>query len=308
MAPKTLLQYRSSLGQWMVFCRDNDINIHDVSVPNVLNFLQHRLDNSPVGYSSLNTHRAALSLISPHDLGSDPLITRFLKGVFRQRPPRPKYESVWDPKVVLEFCKHSTEASLANISKKLVTLLMLASGQRMQTVHSIELNNIHFSDRGVVITISAFLKTKRPGTMDVVLNLPRFSSEPKLCVPSLLKQYIDLTTPIRGQTKALFITYRPPHGPAAQATLARWVKEILTAAGVDTTIYTPHSVRHASVSKAASSNIPLDTILKSAGWAPGSGMFSRVYNRPICSRTDFPRAVLGDDFRADDGSPGPSGP
>ena len=35
-----------------------------------------------------------------------PLITRLLKGIFHVRPPKPRYEFIWDTELVLQFLKN----------------------------------------------------------------------------------------------------------------------------------------------------------------------------------------------------------
>ena len=62
---------------------------------------------------------------------------------------------------------------------------------------------------------------------------------------------------------------------------------MLSDAGVDTTIYSAHSTRGASASKAVSVGLSIEAILKTGSWASES-VFSKHYNRPIN------REALGD--------------
>jgi hypothetical protein len=64
----------------------------------------------------------------------------------------------------------------------------------------------------------------------------------------------------------------------------------MSAAGVDLSIFSPHSTRAASSSKAAT-KLPLSTILKTAGWSKGS-TFRKYYDKPIKNEGDFQTAVL----------------
>ncbi|CAH2009621.1 unnamed protein product [Acanthoscelides obtectus] len=45
-------------------------------------------------------------------------------------------------------------------------------------------------------------------------------------------------------------------------TLSRWVKQTLASAGVNTTLFTPHSVRHAATSTALRKGVSVDSICK----------------------------------------------
>ena len=59
-----------------------------------------------------------------------------------------------------------------------------------------------------------------------------------------------------------FRTHGKPHYPISKDTLARWVKEVMVCAGIDVTIFKPHSTRGASASKAFHLGILLSDILK----------------------------------------------
>ena len=61
-------------------------------------------------------------------------------------------------------------------------------------------------------------------------------------------------------------------------------------AGLDLSIFTPHSTRSASTAKAKSGNIPLATILKTAGWSRES-TFANYYDKPITNEGVFADAV-----------------
>ena len=63
------------------------------------------------------------------------------------------------------------------------------------------------------------------------------------------------------------------------STIARWLKSILDAAGVDTSIFNAHSVRGASSSRAANMGITTNDILKAANWSLES-VFQRFYDKP----------------------------
>lgn len=292
LAPQTAKQYHFSLNAWMAFCHQQSLDPLDVNTLNVLKFLQHILDTSVVGYSSLNTHRAALSLIAPHNLTDDPLIKRFMKGVFRQRPPRAKYDSTWDPDLILTFLKAHTDLSLPFVTKKLAILLLLATGQRLQTIWAIQIDKISFSGSGATIAIPEILKTTRPGTVAPLLVLPTLPTCPQICVPTCLRKYLKLTAPFRGRELGLFLTFRPPHGPATRVTIARWVRDIMREAGIDTSVFKAHSTRHAAVSKAHEKDVPLETIFKAAGWSSKSSMFAKIYCRPIALQRSFAEAII----------------
>lgn len=113
----------------------------------VINFLQHLLCTSPAIYGTFNSHRSALSLILKQPLGEDQSIKRYLRGIYKMRPPKPKYNTTWDPQVILQYPVETLPVlDLKTISEKLVLLFFLATGQGLQTlpvkIHSYFIRNL----------------------------------------------------------------------------------------------------------------------------------------------------------------------
>ena len=76
------------------------------------------------------------------------------------------------------------------------------------------------------------------------------------------------------------------------STISRWIKTVMAEAGIDCTKYKAHSVRAALVSRAASKSVPIEEILKTAGWA-SARVFSEFYSKLISVQTTtFDSAVL----------------
>ena len=57
-------------------------------------------------------------------------------------------------------------------------------------------------------------------------------------------------------------------------------KNVLKLAGIDISVFKPHSIRSASTSVAHKCNVSIDVILKAAGWSNES-TFRKFYNRPV---------------------------
>jgi len=58
-----------------------------------------------------------------------------------------------------------------------------------------------------------------------------------------------------------------------------------------TELFTSHSTRAASVSKAKQKDVPLDEILSQAGWSTAD-TFRKFYDRPIMSRNDHMASAI----------------
>lgn len=214
-----------------------------------------------------------------------------MRGVFKLRPAFPRYQVTWDVQVVLDKVKlidnHST--SLKALTQKCVMLLALCSGQRVQTLAALDIDNIDKTAQKFVLNISKVLKTTRPGN-HVNVELFRFSENSNICPVACLEVYLDRTASLRGHHTALFISYFKPHKPVCSQTLSRWICITLKDCGVSDS-FTAHSTRAASTSKAFT-RTDINTVIKSAGWT-GYTTFGRFYNKPISSNTSFTHAVLG---------------
>jgi hypothetical protein len=137
------------------------------SLNDTLSFLLS-LFNQGLGYSAINSARSALSTCATIDgqpVGQHPLVCRFLKSVFNQRPALPKYNVTWDTDVVLKYLKQLSPCSKLTVkllSHKLVMLFLLLAGQRCQTVHLYDVRNMDLTSSSVTFTIGDLTKTSTP--------------------------------------------------------------------------------------------------------------------------------------------------
>ncbi|KZS01974.1 Uncharacterized protein APZ42_001167, partial [Daphnia magna] len=109
-----------------------------------------------------------------------------------------------------------------------------------------------------------------------------------------LQSYIARTSNLRKphNAKQLLIGSTKPHNPVTSATVGRWIKDQLREAGIDTSIFSAHSTRGAAASKAASSGVSIQAILKQGHWS-NENTFSKFYRRESASeRNPVESAVL----------------
>ena len=91
--------------------------------------------------------------------GEHPVFCRFLKGAFELRRSLPKYTEIWDVATVLEYLKtlsRAKELSFKMLTKKVIMLLCLLTGQRCQTVYQ------KLPDK-FRVAVSGLLKHSKPG-------------------------------------------------------------------------------------------------------------------------------------------------
>ena len=99
-------------------------------VADIANFLAELFEEG-YQYRSRNAYRSAISSVyekvDGEKVGKHPLFTCMLRGVFNKRPPRPKYNSIWDGDQVFTWFKTlgSSESSFWDLTIKTTMLLAL---------------------------------------------------------------------------------------------------------------------------------------------------------------------------------------
>ena len=63
----------------------------------------------------------------------------------------------------------------------------------------------------------------------------------------------------------MFIALVSPFREVSANTISRWIKCFIGSAGVDTSVFSAHSTRGAAASKAATSGLSIDVILRAGG-------------------------------------------
>lgn len=291
----TIKQYTKPLKDWWSFCQSLAVPLFAPSSTQVLEFLAQEWEHIK-SYSSINNIRSAISLVTENEIGSHPLVKRFCKGAGALKPPRPRYNYIWDPAPVIArlAALYPYDAlPLVTVSKKLIILLALGTGQRVQTLASLRLSQIILTDK-LVIRFPDRIKTSAPGRPQPFFSFSPFKNNENICIYNLVKHYLQVTKHVRDPScDAFFISFAPPHKAVGHQTISRWLKSGLSECGVDTNLFASHSTRHAATSVAAYRGVPLDIIKRAAGWSGASRTFARFYNRPIINQEEFTETVLG---------------
>ena len=76
--------------------------------------------------------------------------------------------------------------------------------------------------------------------------MKRYRENDKICVFTCMKEYSKMVANLRGNLTRLFVTTTNFFKIASQDTLTRWIKTMLQSAGIDMSVFTPHSTRSAS--------------------------------------------------------------
>ncbi len=228
----------------------------------MLEFLQARLSTG-LTHSTLKVYVAVISAyhasLGGQSVGRHPLVTRFLRGALRLRPPVRSRIPPWDLAVVLEaLCRPPfepiEEISDRHLTLKTVFLLAISSLKRVGDLQALSVapTNLDFA----------------PGMAKSFLY-PRAGYVPK--VPS--DAYVHRAALWR-RVDQLLICYGPPKRglPASKQTLSRWIVDAINIAYEASDLPSPmgvkaHSTRSVAASKAFLAGVPMQDICNTAGWS-----------------------------------------
>ena len=98
--------------------------------------------------------------------------------MYKLKPPEAKYDSTWDPSIILDYFANlqNDDFSLEVLSKKLVALLAVVTGQMMQALSLIDIENIIIKHDLIELKIPKRIKTSRPDKRQPVLFLSFYHS------------------------------------------------------------------------------------------------------------------------------------
>lgn len=139
-------------------------------------------------------------------------------------------------------------------------------------------------------------KPTKPGERPPDFEIHRFDDNPNLCPMNSLQAYLSRTSSWRPDPKKgeLFVGNKAPHDPVHKSTIARWIKNILTRANIDTSRYQAHSIRAASSSKAKQQGLSVTDILERGNWSRES-TWQKYYHKILPnSAKNFQTSVLAD--------------
>ena len=101
---------------------------------------------------------------------------------------------------------------------------------------------------------------------------------PAICILSHLDVYLSKTNDVRKGEDQVFLTTTKPHRAVSRDSVSHWVKAAMRHAKIDVETFAPGSIRGASSSGAYLAGVPLDQILRKAGWSSES-TFVKWYKR-----------------------------
>ena len=130
----TQKRYEGPWQQWASWFLERNKCTFSAPVADVLDFLSEQFNDRNLAYRKVGVYKACTSQMhDPVDglqLGSLPLVSRFMKGIFQLRPATPRICTTWQVGPVLRYLSSLEpvqQLSLKVLSLKLTTLLALTS-------------------------------------------------------------------------------------------------------------------------------------------------------------------------------------
>ena len=265
----TKKRYQGPWRAWSNWCSSRGLCPFSAPVTNVLTFLTETVTNQSLEYRTLAVYKSAISQghlpVGQTKLGDLPVVSRFMKGIFRMKPPTPRLSSTWDVKCLLEFLATldpPADLTVKMLSFKLAALLTLTSSARAHELIKLDLDFVSIKGDSWEFSLAEHTKVSRPGHPARKIYLPAFPDNPRICVVKTLQEYRSRTE-TRRQSSRLLISFVRPFKPISSQTMSRWLRKAMQLAGIDCH-FTGHSTRSASTSAAARAGVPLDSILAAA--------------------------------------------
>ena len=285
-------QYKSCWEKWHGWCMEREINPVSCNLNFVLEFLTD-LYYQTYQYRTINVYTSTISAsylpIDGSPIGSHPLISDFMKGIFELRPPQPRLFTTWSVKTVLKYLKSVSPPEGLNLKQLTLEVVMLSAlvfAPRCSFLHQMDLNFSCFRNDGYVFVVPGLVKGSKPHKPHLEIFLPSFPPDTSLCVASYFKRYIDVTSSKRSNSSSrniLFISYIKPHKAVKTSSISRWLKNVLRLSGIDTSQFSAHSTRSASSTFAASYGVSISDIMKVADWNIQE-ILSKTHPGLLCSQ------------------------
>ncbi|KAK0139792.1 hypothetical protein N1851_023293 [Merluccius polli] len=302
-APSTNTLYANRWKLFVSWCQARHQEPTGCPIPVILDFLQSRLDNG-LAPSTIKVYITAISArhnrVDGVTVGSNTLVSRFLRGAQQLRPPQRSPRASWDLPLVLQvLCKPPFEpVELKWLSMKTAFLLAMASDKRVGELHTLSISRecLHWSPDGTGVTLwpnPSFLpKTFSASYVNQPLSLAALTpptedggqthGETLLCPVRTLRAYIEMTAGFR-QSDLLFVCHtgrRRGHALSKQR-LSNWNVETICYAYTSSGHPVPprirgHSTRGVATSWAALRGVPLSGICAATSWV-SSCTYARFY-------------------------------
>ncbi|KAK3108238.1 hypothetical protein FSP39_003855 [Pinctada imbricata] len=202
-----------------------------------------------------------------------------MRGIWRSRPPQPKYTKTWEVNKVLSYLgKLDENASLPlkTLTLKLAMPMALTAAKRCGELARLDIRFMQKSEKEIIFILPTLSKN---GKANCQVSFQKLDKDSSVCVIACLEEYLRRTESLRPDNNhSLLLSYVKPHNGVKPCTVARWLKTVMSLSGIDTSIFKAHSTRGASCSKAFNKGVSVAEIMKVADWSSTS-TFKKFYKK-----------------------------
>jgi hypothetical protein len=296
----------------------------EVIIPIIAEFLAYLSADELVPGGTINSYRSSLCgvyemLLDRPGLARHPLLAGVVASAKRALPSMPRYEGIWDAALIPRYWSRTPARTLAQKRDKAISLGLITTYARPSDLARISRspNHLQLTMEGYRFRIRGPKEGKKEEKLSPVVLLPFFVGDEDdilghpstICAATAWQEYLtalDASSPTRlplGFQRFpvglfLALSARPfvhddksksegkYHLPLGSERISKLMKGVMTAAGVDTSIFKGGSGRHAGASAAFAAGKEIDEILARGRWS-SFHVFQKFY-----LRTRIPPEVL----------------
>ena len=296
--------YASKFKTFVYYCRERDLDPHNVTPGMLANFLHYLDVVKKLQPSTIKAYRAAIGHMTRaetgYDPGTDEICSTLVKSIDRRHPPTQSRTPKWDISVVLRALLHS-ENSDEQLTRHILTaktafLLALATGERRSGLHALSHEAslvLECPPRLVLSYVEGFvpkawfLKSKTATLKPVSLPCVDDAAVEALCPVHTTIRYLQLVKEDRSLAQTSLLI---PHNLANKNNLsvqavARYIVKLVKWAYAFWGDSVPdevraHDTRGLAASLAALTSVALDDILTAGNWS-NANTFLRHYFKTL---------------------------
>ncbi|KAH7818958.1 uncharacterized protein MONOS_4414 [Monocercomonoides exilis] len=182
---------------------------------------------------------------------------------------------IWNPRVLLDRITrmgNNERMKVRDLQKKTICLCILFSACRFTELERVNVN--HSTTKEEAIELDTTLKTGQDRT-DIII--PFLNETPLIWPASTVKELWKRSDEEQEKVMSLFVD-EITHKPLTARVLRSLAAELMRDAGIPE-IYSPYTLKHASLSTLTSAGIPVGQIAKFARLSPSSNTITKHYVR-----------------------------
>lgn len=285
--PSTRKVYKVAWNRWLTWAREHSIDPKQPSGSILARFLADLHLVHKLSYNTVLLHKSVVATLcndeSAGQLSSHVLVKHVLKAISLKKPIVAQKPPIWDIDILATFLEKRivNENSPFDVCRHTATLLLLCSGRRVHDLTLLTVGPNHFVEHNDSIVLWPVFgsKTDNANYRQSGWKLLKNDNSKNLNPVFWVKRTITVMNHRRKLSKCdnLFVNLRGQCKAASRTVIARWIKSVLTDAGI---ITSPGSMRSAVASKNWSNNCPMDEILARGNWR-SSNTFAQFYRREL---------------------------